>query len=229
MFRKAYRLPFTLLRIPIFIAVTFLIILPIFAWTIANQVGSWAVRMGVEDHPALHRPWVPLLLGLVGATGLFASILVHELGHSVTARLYGVKVKRITLWLLGGMAQFDEMPRQRGAEAVVAIVGPLVSVAVGVACGLVGRVLPASAVPGRFVIYYLASTHVLLAVFNMLPALPLDGGRVLRSLLALRMPHLRATQVAATVSKFLAIALGLFGLLSGNLMLVAVAFFVYVA
>src|SRR5215212_9186103 len=178
MFRKAYRLPFSLLGIPIYIDVTFLFVLPLFAWMIARQVGFWAVQVGAEDHPSLHRPWVPLVLGLVGALGLFVSILVHELGHSVTARVYGVQVRRITLWLLGGMAQFDEMPRQRGAEAVVAIVGPLVSVAVGVACGLVGRVLPESAVPGRFVISYLASTNVLLAVFNMLPALPLDGGRV---------------------------------------------------
>ena len=113
MFRKAYRLPFRLLGIPIFIDVTFLFILPLFAWMIAGQVKFWAERVGMEDHPSLHRPWVPLALGLVGALGLFVSILVHELGHSVTARLYGVKVKRITLWLLGGMAQFDEMPRQR--------------------------------------------------------------------------------------------------------------------
>ena len=229
MFRKAYRLPFRLLGIPIFIDVTFLFILPLFAWMIANQVGFWARQVGVEDHPGLHRPWVPLLLGLVGALGLFVSILVHELGHSVTARLYGVKVRRITLWLLGGMAQFDEMPRQRGAEAVVAIVGPLVSIAVGLMCGVALRALPHDAVPARFVLSYLRSANIVLAVFNMLPALPLDGGRVLRSLLAMRLPHLRATQVAATVGKFLAIALGLLGLWSANFMLVAVAFFVYVA
>ena len=229
MFRKAYRLPFTLLGIPIFIDVTFLFILPIFAWMIATQVGAWARMVGVEDHPALHRPWVPLLLGLVGALGLFVSILVHELGHSVTGRVYGVKVRSITLWLLGGMAQFDEMPRQRGAEAVVAIVGPLVSVAVGVLCGLVFGLLPESAVPARFVFQYLAKVNVVLAIFNMIPALPLDGGRVLRSLLALRLPHLRATQVAANVGKFLAIAMGLWGLMTGQIMLMAVAFFVYVA
>src|SRR6476661_4008704 len=146
MFRKAYRLPFKLLGIPIFIDVTFLFILPLFAWMIANQVKFWAEQVGVADHPSLHAPWVPLALGLVGALGLFVSILVHELGHSVTARLYGVKVNRITLWLLGGMAQFDEMPRQRGAEAVVAVVGPLVSIAVGLIFWDVLRALPPSAV-----------------------------------------------------------------------------------
>jgi len=200
MFRKAYRLPFTLLGIPVLLDVTFLLILPIFAFSIARSVTFWAQQVGVEDHPALHRPWVPYVLGLITALGLFISVLVHELGHSVVARLYGVKVRSITLWLLGGMAQFDEMPRQRGAEAVMAIAGPIVSVVIGLLCGLVLKTLPSSAVPARFVFNYLAIMNIGLAVFNMIPALPLDGGRVLRSLLALRMPHLRATQVAAGVS-----------------------------
>src|SRR3954449_2209225 len=230
MFRKAYRLPFTLLGIPVLLDVTFLVILPIFALSIAGRVDYWAQQVGVADHPSLHAPWMPYLLGLITAIGLFVSVLVHELGHSVVARLYGVKVRSITLWLLGGMAQFDEMPRQRGAEAVVAIAGPIVSVAVGVLCGLVLKALPPSAVPARFVFTYLAYMNVSLAVFNMIPALPLDGGRVLRSLLALRMTHLRATQVAAGVSKVLAIALGLYGLFGGGgVMLVLVAFFVYMA
>jgi len=230
MFRKAYRLPFTLLGIPVLLDVTFLIILPIFALSIAGRVGYWAQQVGVEDHPALHQPWVPYLLGLITAVGLFVSVLVHELGHSVVARMYGVKVRSITLWLLGGMAQFDEMPRQRGAEAVVAIAGPIVSVAVGAVCGLVLKSLPLPAVPARFVFNYLAIMNIGLAVFNMIPALPLVGGRVLRSLLALRMPHLRATQVAAGVSKFLAIALGLVGLfLFRDVMVVLVAFFIYMA
>src|SRR5206468_10405330 len=150
---------------------------------------------------------VPFALGLVGALGLFVSIVVHELGHAVVARLYGVKVRRITLWALGGMAEFDEMPRQRGAEAVVAVVGPIVSVAVGVLCWGILGLLPATAVAPRFVLSFLGGTNIYLALFNLLPAMPLDGGRVLRSLLALRMPHLRATQVAVTISKFLAIAM----------------------
>ena len=229
MFRKAYRLPFTLLRIPVYLDVTFLIVLPIFAISIARQVGFWAQQVGVQDHPSLHHQWVPYVVGLVTAVGLFVSVILHELGHSVVARLYGVNVRRITLWLLGGMAEFEEMPRQRGAEAVVAIAGPLVSVAVAVAAWLVLRALPQSAVPVRFVFTYLTFMNGALAVFNMIPALPLDGGRVLRSLLALRMSHLRATQASASVSRFLAIALGLFGLFGGGgVMLVLVAFFIYI-
>src|SRR5215212_2036903 len=156
MFRKAYRLPFKLLGIPVLLDVTFLIILPVFALSIAGRVDYWARQVGVEDHPSLHSAWVPYLLGLVTAVGLFASVLVHELGHSVVARMYGVKVRSITLWLLGGVAQFDEMPRQRGAEAVMAIAGPLVSVAVGLLCaaGLYG--LGPRWVPARFVLNYLA-------------------------------------------------------------------------
>jgi Zn-dependent protease len=230
MFRKAYRLPFTLLGIPVLLDVTFLVILPVFAISIAGQVGYWAQQVGVEDHPSLHREWVPYVLGLVTALGLFASVLVHELGHSVVARLYGVRVRSITLWLLGGVAAFDEMPRQRGAEAVVAIAGPVVSVVVGLAFWMVLRSLPPDAVPAWFVIAYLARMNIWLALFNMLPALPLDGGRVLRSLLALRTSHLRATQVAGGVSRFLAILLGIYGLFfGGGLMALAVAFFVYMA
>ena len=230
MFRKAYRLPFTLLGIPVLLDVTFLVILPVFALSIAGRVGFWAQQVGVEDHPSLHNAWVPYLLGLVTAVGLFVSVLLHELGHSVVARLYGVNVRSITLWLLGGMAQFDEMPRQRGAEAVVAVAGPLVSIAVAVVCRLLLEVLPPSAVPARFVFHYLWYMNGALAVFNMIPALPLDGGRVLRSLLALRMSHLRATQASAAVSRFLAIALALFGLFGGGgIMLVLVAFFIYMA
>lgn len=229
MFRKAYRLPFTLLGIPIFLDVTFLIVLPLFALLIARQVGQWAALVGVQDHPSLHHQWMPYLLGLVAAVGLFVSVILHELGHSVVARWYGVKVRRITLWLLGGVAEFEEMPRQRGAEAVVAIAGPIVSVAVGLACAVVAQALGESSVPTRFVFSFLARANIVLAVFNLIPALPLDGGRVLRSLLALRMSHLRATQAAAGIAKFIAIALGLFGFMSGAFMLVLVAFFIYIA
>jgi Zn-dependent protease/predicted transcriptional regulator len=228
MFRKAYRLPFTLLGIPVLLDVTFLIILPVFALSIAGQVDFWARQVGVDDHPSLHREWVPYLLGLVTAVGLFVSVILHELGHSVVAMLFGVKVRSITLWLLGGVAQFEDMPRQRGAEAAVAIAGPLVSIAVAVGCWVVqAAALPRDAVPARFVFAYLSMMNFWLAAFNMIPALPLDGGRVLRSLLALRLSYLRATQVAAAVSRFCAVGLALFGLLNFNVMLVLVAFFIY--
>src|SRR3954470_3344588 len=83
MFRKAYRLPFTLLGIPVLLDMTFLVILPVFAFSIAGRVDYWAQQVGVADHPSLHYAWMPYLLGMITALGLFTSVLVHELGHSV--------------------------------------------------------------------------------------------------------------------------------------------------
>ncbi|MDR7485332.1 MAG: site-2 protease family protein [Armatimonadota bacterium] len=228
MLRKGYRLPFRLLGIPIYLDPTFLIILPVLAWVIGSRLDLYIrlFRLPV-DAAALQEGPTPYLLGLAAALGLFASVLIHELGHSVVGRGYGVQVKRITLWLLGGVAQFEEMPRQRGAEAVVAIAGPLTSLAVAAVCSLVAAVVPPGALAVRFVLGYLVFMNGALAAFNMLPALPLDGGRVLRSLLALRMPPLRATQIAAGISSAIAIMLGLVGFLTFNLFLILIAFFVY--
>ncbi|MDR7521780.1 MAG: site-2 protease family protein [Armatimonadota bacterium] len=230
MLRKGYRLPFRLLGIPIYLDPTFLIILPLLAWVIGSRLDLYIrlFRLPV-DAQALQEGHTPYLLGLAAALGLFASVLIHELGHSVVGRGYGVQVKRITLWLLGGVAQFEEMPRQRGAEAVVAIAGPLTSLAVAAVCSLVAAIVPPAALAVRFVLGYLVFMNGALAAFNMLPALPLDGGRVLRSLLALRMPQLRATQIAAGISSAIAIMLGLAGFLTFNLFLILIAFFVYMA
>jgi CBS domain-containing protein len=127
------------------------------------------------------------------------------------------------------VAQFEEIPRQRGAEAVIAIAGPVTSFSLAVACRLLWPALPAQAYAAQFVVGYLTYMNVALAVFNLLPALPLDGGRILRSLLALRMPYLRATQTSAGISHFLALLLGLYGFLHFNIFLMLIAFFIYMA
>jgi Zn-dependent protease len=128
---RGWRLPFRLLGIPVSLDPTFALVLPLFAWLIANQVGAFATLLAqvgvVLDVTDLTTGATPYVLGLASALGLFASVVVHELGHAVTARLYGVQTKMITLWFLGGVAQLEDMPRARGAEAVVAIVGPIVS------------------------------------------------------------------------------------------------------
>jgi Zn-dependent protease len=131
MFGRAFRLPFRLLGIPVQLDISFILILPLLAWLIGRQVAYWAAIFGIPDAPILHEGWMPYVLGLIAALGLFISVVIHELGHSVVARLYGVQVKSITLWFLGGVAQFNEIPRQRGAEAIIAIVGPIVSAALG--------------------------------------------------------------------------------------------------
>ena len=227
MFGRSFRLPFKLLGIPVFVNVSFLLVLPLLAWIIGSQIGEFAKMFGLANAQALSTGIEPYVLGLIAAVGLFVSVVIHELGHAVTARAYGVQVRRITLWFLGGVAQFEEMPQQPGAEAVVAIVGPIVSFAIGAVCwGLEGFV-PASASAGRFIVAYLVYMNIVLAIFNLIPAMPLDGGRVLRSLLALWMPRLQATQVAAGVSKVLAALLGVVGLFSLNFWLLLIAVFIY--
>ncbi len=228
MFNLSYRLPVKLLGIPIRLDVSFLLVLAFFTWVIGGQVEVYAALLNLPVNPnTLTRGATPYLLGLLSGLGLLLCVLVHELGHALTARRYGVEVQEITLWLLGGVAQFSEMPRQRGAEAVVGVAGPLTSVALsGLFYGL-WQVTPSAAGAAQFIFSYLTWANLLLAVFNLLPALPLDGGRVLRSLLALRLGQLKATRIAAGISRVIAILLGLYGLISLNLILVLIAFFVY--
>jgi Zn-dependent protease len=230
MFRRALRLPFKLLGIPVSLDTSFLLVLPLFAYLIGSQIPAYVAlfrRAGLTIEAApLTAGLTPYLLGLIGALGLFLSVLVHELGHAVVARLYGVEVREITLWFLGGVAQFTDMPRQRGAEAVVAIVGPITSGLIALLTGLAWQ-LAVGHDEALFVLSYLTVTNAGLALFNLLPALPLDGGRVLRSLLALVTPHLRATRIAGAISSLIAVLLGVYGFFSLNLFLVVIAFFVY--
>lgn len=227
---RGIRLPFKLLGVPVLLDTSFLLILPLFAYLIGSQLSAYAqilATVGVHIDPSgLEQGATRWLLGGVAALGLFASVLVHELGHAVTARLYGVKTLEIRLWFLGGVAKLDEMPRGRGAEAVVAVAGPITSMLIGV---LLWLALPLTLEQPSvaLVASYLAITNVALALFNMLPALPLDGGRILRGVLELFMPHLRATNVAVFVSAVVAIMLGLYGFFSMNFLLVILAFFVY--
>lgn len=227
---RSIRLPFRILGFPVALDPSFLLVLPLFAYLIGSQIPAYVEQLaslgvGVDPGP-LQRGVTPYLLGFVAACGLFASVLVHEVGHALVARRYGVRVKEIRLWFLGGVAQFEELPRQRGAEAVVAIVGPLTSIAVGAVCWAAIRLVQGSGA-GVVLVSYLAVTNLGLALFNLLPALPLDGGRVLRSLLSLAMPYVKATAVAASVSSAIAILLGVYGFLSTQLFLVIMAFFVY--
>jgi Zn-dependent protease/CBS domain-containing protein len=229
MFRNAVTLPFRLFGIPVKLDLSFLLILPILAWLIASQIPAYAIllrRLGVMLQPGeLQTGLTPYLLGLSAALGLFISVLIHEVGHALTAKLYGVHTKEITLWFLGGVAQFDEMPRQRGAEAVVAIAGPITSLLIAALTFALFRQVSASG--PLFVLTYLTITNVALAIFNMLPALPLDGGRVLRSLLALKFDYATATKYSVNISQIIAILLGLFGLVNFQIFTMAIAFFIF--
>lgn len=229
MFSRGIRLPFSVLGIPVSLDLSFLIVLPLFAFLIGSQLPVYLRLLQISAPPELLQGPTPYLLGLLAALGLFLSVLVHELGHALTARAYGVQTREITLWLLGGVAQLEQIPRARGAEAVIAIAGPIVSVLLSGLFGLLRSLLPAAAAEGQFLLGYLSFINLSLALFNLLPALPLDGGRILRSLLALYQPYLVATRTAVTTSKVLAFGLGLLGLLVGNLFMLLIAFFVFMA
>jgi Zn-dependent protease/CBS domain-containing protein len=224
--------------IPINVDLTFLLVLPLFAWIIGSQVEQWVGILndvfgaGIQAD-VLTSSSLTLALGLLAAVGLFAGVVLHELGHSVVAIRLGYPIDSITLWLFGGVASLTEMPEDWRHELVIAVAGPLVSVALGVVSLGAFALAPTggslAAVSVTFLLGYLAMMNLGLAAFNMLPGFPMDGGRVLRALLARTRPYARATRMAADVGKAVAILLGLFGLFGGGgLFLVAVAFFIYI-
>jgi len=188
--------------IPIQLDLTFLLILPIFAWIIGSQVTQTVdllnrVDAGL-DAAVLTTGSLPWVLGVAAAVGLFTGVILHELGHSLVARRYGYPIDSITLWLFGGIAQLTEMPEDWRQELTIAIAGPIVSVVLGVLSAVAFVAVPGSGETGfqaaRFVLGYLALMNVALAGFNLLPGFPMDGGRVLRALLARNRPFARATR-----------------------------------
>ena len=219
--------------IPIQLDISFLLVLPIFAYVIGSQVALtatflndiWNAGIATGELTGGAMPWI---LGTVAAIGLFAGVVLHELGHSVVALRFGFAIDSITLWILGGIASFSELPENWRQELLIAIAGPTTSVLVGAVCFLGFVVLPESFAIGRFVFGYLSILNVGLAAFNLLPGFPMDGGRVLRALLARTRPYPQATQIAASVGKGFAVLLGLVGILWFNIFLIAIAFFVYI-
>jgi Zn-dependent protease len=215
----------TIRGIPIRIHFTFLLVLPFLVFGFARAIRSAAVLADVPPERLSGSPW---LWGLGLALALFASVLVHELAHAFYARRKGGKVKGITLLMIGGVAQISEPPRSSRAEAIMALVGPLVSLALG-ALFTLGHVATARlSFSLSFALFYLGSLNLFLGVFNLLPAFPMDGGRVLRSLLARRVGVVRATHIAARVGKVFAVLFAIWGFLSFNMLLLLIAFFVFV-
>jgi Zn-dependent protease len=155
-----------------------------------------------------------IAMGVVAAVLFFASILLHEVGHSVQARREGMQISGITLWLLGGVSQFNGMFRSAGAEFRVGAAGPLVSLVIGVVLVVLGDVIPLpSAVDG--VVVWVGYTNLFVLVFNLLPAFPLDGGRIFRSALWKLKGDLGwATRVAGGISRALGAVMIAFGLVS---------------
>jgi stage IV sporulation protein FB len=164
---------------------------------------------------------------------LFLCVLLHEFGHIVAAQRYGVRTPDVTLLPIGGVARLERIPEEPRQELVIALAGPAVNLAIAALLFLAaGRVPDAEGLavqdPQVGFVERLAAINVFIAVFNLIPAFPMDGGRVLRALLARRLGYGRATQIAAAVGQGLAFALGLLGLF-GNPLLIFIALFVYLA
>jgi Zn-dependent protease/CBS domain-containing protein len=220
----------------------------------------WALRLGriAGTEVRIHLTFF-LLLAWLGAMGyqagglreglhwalfmclVFFCVLLHEFGHALAARRYGIRTPDITLFPFGGVARIERMPEKPGEEIVIALAGPAVNVVIAVGLWLA---LAMFGSPGRIgamnpdgsIVELLVHVNVMLLLFNLIPAFPMDGGRVLRAVLAMRLGRNRATQIAAHIGQALAIGLGFVGVfgsttlgMSQNPMLIIVAFFVFMA
>jgi Zn-dependent protease/CBS domain-containing protein len=182
------------------------------------------------------------LSDMIWSTGfilsLFMCVVFHEFGHALTARRYGIGTRSITLLPIGGVASLNEVPEDPKAEFMVAVAGPVVNIVIAL---ILLPFVPLETFLGQDpetlqqeltgisadnFMFYLFSANVALVLFNMLPAFPLDGGRVLRALLSIKMGRIRATQTAATLGKFLALTFFFIGLFY-NFILALIAVFIY--
>jgi Zn-dependent protease len=212
--------------IPIRIHVTFFLILFLGAYQWFGMTGTWNGA----------------LFGLALMVLLFVCVTLHELGHSLVARVFGIPVRQITLLPLGGIAQITKNPEKPLHELLIAVAGPLVNVGIAllllVALGfsiaptlLTGHgLLPAElgqAPSLNTALFWLLAANVSLVVFNLIPAFPLDGGRILRALIAMFTGFPKATRIAAAIGQLIAVMLGLYGVINGNFILALVAVFIF--
>ena len=187
---------FRVFGIRLAVHVTFLLLLVFALWA------SWS------ENPTA--PWIGLAFDVVVIVLLFTCIVLHELGHSLTARRYGIGVSRILLLPIGGMAEFDSIPREPRRELLISLAGPAVNFAIALVL-LLFLPWPGDWFPVKIEFSpsglgdLLLQINLIMGVFNLLPIFPMDGGRVLRALLATRWPYLRATFWAATIGKVLAV------------------------
>lgn len=183
-----------------------------YSWFLIFILLTWVLAVSYYPTEFAGRPhslyWI---MGALTAVLLFASVLLHELGHSVVARHYGISVRNITLFIFGGVAHIDGEPPSPAAEFWIAVAGPIVSLALAGLCTLLEPVFVAAA-PLLAVVQYLAFINLALALFNLIPGFPLDGGRVFRAIVwaVTRNLH-RATVTASNAGRLFAYAFIIFG------------------
>ena len=180
-----------------------------------------------------YRDWSRVLIGILFIIALFICVVLHEYGHALTARKYGIKTRDITLYPIGGVARLERIPDRPIEELWVALAGPAVNLAISVILiaylvltNGTAALTNLNLTQGTF-LERLIVVNVTLVLFNLIPAFPMDGGRVLRALLALRLEYTQATQIAAYIGQGFALLFGLVGLLSNPFMLF-VALFVWI-
>ena len=214
------------------------------SWSIPiGSVSGTVIRLHITF--LLFLTWIAVAHYLQGGTGaaisgvlfislLFVCVVLHEFGHIYAARRYGVQTPDVVLLPIGGVARLERIPEKPSEELIVALAGPAVNVVIALLLFvLLGGLAPPAGLdvanPSVDLLARLLWANIFLVVFNMIPAFPMDGGRVLRAFLAHRMGYARGTQVAANVGQALAFLFGLLGLLSANPLLVFIALFVYLA
>ncbi len=220
-----------LFGIPIYLHVSLLLLVPLLAYVFAsakNKILGFPLGfggLGLEANMAV-------LLGSIAALLLLLSILLHEVGHSVVAMRHGVPISRITLWIFGGVSSMEETPRQPRLEESIALMGPGVSGGLGVLFLALRGAASLFSFQGSEGITTLLGImgiyNFFLGAFNLIPAFPMDGGRVLRAALARRIGFVRATDRAASVGKAFALAFAIVGIF-GNFWLILLALFLYMA
>jgi Zn-dependent protease/CBS domain-containing protein len=185
--------------------------------------------------------WSGAIFGVIATLLLFVVVILHELGHSFTAQRFGVEVKQIVLLPIGGVAQLAHIPEKPIQEFLIAIAGPAVNFVLALLLGvfawfaqfnlsldqLPSLLLNLNGMSFAALFAYMFASNLLLGVFNLIPAFPMDGGRILRALLAMRMSYPRATVIAVGIGQLLAFLMGAFGFLQGDFLWVLIAIFIY--
>jgi len=222
--------------IPIKLHLTFLVILLFVIWIFAvHDFPIMGITIGFGGMNI--STGLKYLLGTIASLLFFSTLLFHELSHSFVAQSYGVHIRSITLFIIGGVAQMEEIPREPRMEAKISAAGPALSLSIGVLSYAVYYLFGPVSLDGAvfrnaalIVVGIIAFYNILLGIFNLIPAFPMDGGRILRAGLATRMPYIDATRKAVAVGKSFAFAMGIFGLLTlaaGGLWLLLIALFIY--